>query len=70
MVNSDAYFQSGVNSELWKVKDSESDKKLMAGCSYPTLKLIADAIQYGRCDTTVEDAGALVCALLFMRLHL
>ena len=29
-----------------------------------------DAIKDGRCDTTEDDAGALACALLFMRLHL
>ena len=70
MVDSDAYRQSGVNSELWRVKELASDVKVMAGCSYPTLKMIADAIEYGQCDTTVEDAGALAYALLFMILHL
>ena len=70
MVDSDAYRQSGVNSELWRVKDFTSDAKVMAGCSYPTLKKIADAIKDGRCDTIEDDDGALACALLFMRLHL
>ena len=69
VVDSDSYRQSGVNSELWRVKDFKSDAKVMAGCLYPTLKMIADAIQYGRWDTTVEDDGVLTCALLFMRLH-
>ena len=70
VVNSDAYRQSGVNSALWRVKDFVSGAKVMAGCSYPTLKMIAGAIQDGRYDTTIEDAGALACSLLFMRLHL
>ena len=70
VVDSDEYRQPGVNSELWRVKELASDVKVMAGCSYPTMKIIADAIEYGRYETTVEDAGALACALLFMRLHL
>ena len=70
VVNSDAYRQSGLNSELWRFKDFTSDAKVMTGWSYPTLRMIADAIQYGRCETTVEDDGALECALLFMILHL
>ena len=69
MVDSDAYRQYGVNSELWRFKCFTSDAKVMAGCSYPTLKMATDAIQYRRCDT-VEDFGALSCDLLFMRLHL
>ena len=70
LVDSDAYRQSGENSELWSVKDFTSDAKVMAVCSYPTLKMIADAIQDGIFDTTVEESGVLACALLFMRLHL
>ena len=69
MVDSDAYRQSGVNPELWRVKYFASDAKVMAGCPYPTLKMIADPIQYGRCYTTVEYSGVLACALLFKRLH-
>ena len=69
VVDSDAYRQSGVNSELWKVKDFISYAKVMSGCSYPTLKIITEAIQDGKCDTTVGDAGELECYLLFMRLN-
>ena len=32
--------------------------------------MITDAIQDGRYDTTVEDAGVLACAFIFMILHL
>ena len=69
VVNSDAYRQSEVISELGRVKDFASDSKLMVGFLYPTLKIIVDAIQDGLYDTTVEDAGLLECALLFMILH-
>ena len=70
VVKSDAYRQSGLNSELCRVKEFSSGAKVMAVCSYPTQKIIADDIQDGRYETTVEDAGVLACAFIFMILHL
>ena len=42
----------------------------MAGCSYPTIKMIADDMKDVQCDTTDEDSGALAFSLLFTRLNL
>ena len=70
VVDADLLRQAEVSAELIRVKDFASDKKVETLVSYKMLKVLSSALSSGKAVGLIEDAGALACTLMFMRLHL
>lgn len=69
-VDADLLLQSGVPQELIRIKDFASDKLVDELCSHKILKSVVDAMDDGTTTGSDKDAAALLCTLLFMKLHL
>ena len=68
--DSDLLRQSGVPKELIRIKDFASDKLVDELCSHKILKQVIDALDEGKASGLSQDGAAILCSLLFMKMHL